>query len=200
MVVFALPANSVVLELFTRAFSPGPGLRRLALVAALSLLAASAAVLWGRLGRPLAAALLAAAIAVPFVLIPTWGAMQNAPALHSGELEQLTGWAKGSTPAGAVFLFADAKRGLEPGIFRAEALRAVYVDWKGGGQANLLPRFAEEWKRRWEAVGGCNVPLKSRETYRSLGIDYVVTGPANRPAGVEPVYRNPRYEVIALKP
>jgi hypothetical protein len=200
MVVFALPANSVVLELFTRAFSPGPGLRRLALVAALSLLATSAAALWGRLGRPLAVALLAAAIAVPFVLIPTWGAMRNAPALHSDELEQLTGWAKGSTPAGAVFLFADAKRGLEPGIFRAEALRAVYVDWKGGGQANLLPRFAEEWKRRWGAVGGCNVPLKSLEAYRSLGIDYLVTGPANRPAGVEPVYRNPRYEVMALKP
>jgi hypothetical protein len=197
-VVFALPANSLVVELFTRAFSPGPGGIRLALVAALAAVAAAAAWGWSRLRRPLAAALLAAALAAPFALIPTWGAMENAPRLHSEELDRLVAWARGSTPAGAVFLFADAQRGLEPGIFRAEALRAVYVDWKGGGQANLLPGFALEWQRRWEAVGRSKPPLKPLADYRGLGIDYLVVRPQNLPRGAEAVYRNAGYEVIDL--
>ena len=60
------------------------------------------------------------------------------------ELAQLSAWARASTPPDAVFLFPDVAHGLDPGIFRAEALRAVYVDWKSGGQANFYAAMARE--------------------------------------------------------
>ena len=49
-----------------------------------------------------------------------------------------------------MFLFPDAGHSLYPGLFRSEALRAVYVDWKSGGQVNYLKDFAGEWYTRWQ--------------------------------------------------
>jgi hypothetical protein len=49
-----------------------------------------------------------------------------------------------------VFLFADRGKSLDSGIFRSEALRAIYVDWKGGGQVNYLPEPGLEWWSRWQ--------------------------------------------------
>jgi hypothetical protein len=71
-----------------------------------------------------------------FFAIPIFGGVVNYPGLHTPALTGLGNWARSSTPLDAVFLFPAAGHGLEPGIFRAEALRAVYVDWKGGGQVN----------------------------------------------------------------
>ena len=56
-----------------------------------------------------------------------------------------------NTPKDAVFQFGDAERRLEPGVFRARAKRALYVDWKAGGQVNFLQPFAMLWAERWEA-------------------------------------------------
>ena len=75
-----------------------------------------------------------------FFLIPTLGGVPPYPHLHTPELEQLSAWARASTPRDAMFLFADAGKRLEPGIFRTEARRAIYVDWKGGGQVNYPGR------------------------------------------------------------
>jgi len=47
----------------------------------------------------------------------------------------------------AVFLFPDAAR-ASPRHIPHEALRAVYVDWKSGGQANYFRDFGDEW---WSA-------------------------------------------------
>jgi len=55
------------------------------------------------------------------------------PPAHT-ELSQLSQWALRNTAADAMFLFPDAKQGLDPGIFRARTLRAVYVDWKVGAR------------------------------------------------------------------
>jgi len=86
------------------------------------------------------------------LLIPGWGGVRNYPQIHSAELDGLSQWARSSTPIEAVFHFPDAGKELYPGIFRARAERAVWVDWKGGGQVNFMAPLAREWSRRWSAL------------------------------------------------
>ncbi|MBL8236361.1 MAG: hypothetical protein JNM66_03005 [Bryobacterales bacterium] len=85
-------------------------------------------------------------------LIPNLGGVRNYPQIHSAELDELSQWARRETPIGAVFHFPDAGKELYPGIFRARAARAVWVDWKGGGQVNFMEPLAREWWRRWSAL------------------------------------------------
>jgi hypothetical protein len=127
-----------------------------------------------------------------FVVIPTWGGVQNYPTVHTRELEALANWARSATPKDSVFAFPDFSKRLEPGVFRSEALRAVYVDWKGGGQVNYLPELGEVWWSRWQ-----DVMLKpvNPAHYRELGISYFVVTPEHRLAGATPVYANPHYLV-----
>ena len=112
---------------------------------------------------------LRATLALPLFLIPGFGKLENYPRLHTPELDELARWAHVSTPKDAVFVFPEAGKGLEPGIFRAKALRAVYVDWKGGSQMNVLKGLGEEWWRRWQAAMAGSLAtahgLASRETY-----------------------------------
>ena len=108
------------------------------------------------------------------------------PDLHTPELAQLVRWARASTPPDTVFLFPDAGHGLSPGIFRAEAQRAVFVDWKGGGQINYRQDFAREWWMRWRMV--MNGPL-SLAQYEALGIRYIVVKPEHRLAQT-PAFEN----------
>jgi hypothetical protein len=140
-------------------------------------------------------AAIAAAALAPFFLIPAWGGMENYPALHTAGLEQLVQWARTSTPKDAVFLFPDAKEDLYPGIFRAEALRAVYVDWKTGGQVNFFRDLGEEWWARWQKTMAAPFNPGSMTSYRGLGIDYVVLQSKHRLAGVTPVFENESYVV-----
>lgn len=132
--------------------------------------------------------------AAAFFVIPVLGGIVNYPSLHTPELEQLSRWARMSTPPDAVFLFPDAGHALDPGIFRAEALRAVYVDWKGGGQVNYSAAFAEQWARRWQLAMGMPIDM---QRYAPLSIDYVVL-PAGRHPGVAPVFENARYVVCPV--
>ncbi|HVP47341.1 MAG TPA: DUF6798 domain-containing protein [Bryobacteraceae bacterium] len=169
-----------------------PSWNRVAVVLILALLTttaiwtAQAASRWSRLGVTIAAA-------APFFLIPLWGGMENYPALHTAELEQLAHWARTSTPKDAVFLFPDAKESLDPGIFRAEALRAVYVDWKAGGQVNFFKELGEEWWSRWQKTMASPFNPAAMASYRSLGIDYVVLLEEHRISGMTPVFENGRY-------
>ena len=110
---------------------------------------------------------------------PLWLALALTPAvagprpriIASPSLTQLSTWAAQNTPKDAVFLFPQAGHSLEPGVFRARALRALYVDWKSGGQANFLPEFGLEWWRRYQDV---MTKPQTLAHYRSLGIDYVI--------------------------
>jgi hypothetical protein len=143
------------------------------------------------------AAMAGAAIA-GFFLLPTVGGMRGYPNLHTPELAELSAWARASTPRDAVFLFADAGRQLQPGIFRSEALRAVYVDWKGGGQVNYLADLGMEWWTRWQRTLAAPFDPHDIGRYRPLGIDYIVLAPRDRlPVGA-PVFENPEYLVYAL--
>jgi hypothetical protein len=149
-------------------------------------LALGAAIAWSGKWAP-AAALSA------FFVIPLAGAV-NYPRLHNESLAELSAWARASTSKDTVFLFADAGRALDPGIFRAEALRAVYVDWKGGGQVNYLNGFGEQWWFRWQQVAGRPVDLPR---YRGLGVGYVVVREQHR-LSQPAVFANQGYSVYSV--
>lgn len=129
-----------------------------------------------------------------FFAAPAIGQIENYPALHTPELAALSRWARGNTPRDSVFLFADAGRSREAGIFRAQALRAVYVDWKGGGQVNYLADFAGQWWNRWQLTLAHRYRPSEIPKYDALGIQYVVLQPRNRmPRPAE--FQNGRYLV-----
>jgi uncharacterized protein DUF6798 len=155
-------------------------------------LATTTAAVWRGSPRWAPAAALAGMLAIPML-----AGVVNYPRLHTPALAELSGWAQRSTPKDAVFLFPDIGRGLEPGVFRSEALRAVYVDWKGGGQVNYLRDFAGEWWTRWQAVmQGFHESDLAR--YKALGIRYIVLRKA-RLAGA-PLFQNAEwavYDVLA---
>ena len=134
-----------------------------------------------------------------FFLVPTLGGVSTHPRLHTPELAQLSSWARASTSRDAVFLFADAGRQLQPGIFRSEALRAVYVDWKGGGQVNYLTDLGEQWWSRWQRVLAAPFNPQNVAYYHALGIDYVVLSPRNRLPDRAPVFGDAGYLVYALQ-
>ncbi|HLN03542.1 MAG TPA: DUF6798 domain-containing protein [Bryobacteraceae bacterium] len=184
-----LPPTNTVIE--------WPSWNRVGVVLVLALLTVAAiralqlSARWGRL-----AAL--AAILTPLFLIPNWGKVENYPALHTPELEQLSRWARTSTPRDAVFLFADAGRDLAPGIFRGEAVRAIYVDWKSGGQVNFFKDLGEEWWSRWQQTLAQPFDPRDVARYRALGIDYIVVNPKNRLPAATPTFEDARYVVYKL--
>jgi hypothetical protein len=185
VVAFALPVNGLLWELF----STPDGLKWLAiaLLGAALLLATR----WPRLAAP---------VALAFCLIPPYVAhVRNYPELRTPELRELAGWAARSTPRDAVFVFSSVGHGLEPGIFRAQSGRALYVDWKSGGQSNLLPVYAHEWWQRWQAINESKPPVAPLETYTRLGIDYLVVPSKESPAGAQPAYSNPVWAVYSLR-
>jgi hypothetical protein len=186
---FLVPVNANVVW--------APSWNRALVVALLAAAASGAAWAEARKLRWSAAALVGVTVAA-FFLIPALGAVSTHPRLDSPELAQLSRWARAATPRDAVFLFADAGKGLQPGVFRATAERAIYVDWKGGGQVNYLTELGAEWWSRWRQV--MSSPFNSAELprYRELGIDYVVLSPANRLPGRAPAFENARYMVYSL--
>ncbi|HLK67672.1 MAG TPA: DUF6798 domain-containing protein [Bryobacteraceae bacterium] len=140
---------------------------------------------------------LAVAIAA-FFAIPSVGGVVNYPRLHTPELAQLSEWARNSTSPDAVFLFPDAGHGLSPGIFRSEALRAVYVDWKGGGQVNYLRDFGEQWWFRWQLTMANGFRPDDLLKYAGLGVRYIVLKPPHRLPRT-PLFENPQYLVYEAR-
>lgn len=132
----------------------------------------------------------AAAVAA-FFAIPSIGNVVNYPRLHTAELADLSQWASIHTPRDAVFAFPDAGHLVYPGIFRAEAGRAVYVDWKGGGQVNFSHEFAEEWWLRWQ------LQQRTPEALGAVGVDYVVWQEPHPGAAAE--FANAAYTVYRLR-
>lgn len=137
-----------------------------------------------------------AAIAA-FLAMPILGGVKNYPSLHTPELAQLSQWARANTARDAVFLFPDAGRALEPGIFRAEALRALYADWKGGGQIAYLRDFGPDWWFRWQQTVGAGYHTTDFARYQALGIGYVVLAHPDSAAGPA-VFQNGSFVVYRI--
>jgi hypothetical protein len=121
-------------------------------------------------------AMLVLAAVIPFLAIPASKVVENYPRLETADLRALADWARASTPQPALFLFPDSGTSLDPGIFRARALRGLYVDWKSGGQVNYFPEFAREWWTRWVNVGSgrWDVSPEDLPKLAAMGVDYVV--------------------------
>jgi hypothetical protein len=162
------------------------------------------ALLFGTLALQLVAACLAmtakrrweAALWLALAIAPSIPELLNRyPRLHTPELEQLSQWARFHSSKDAVFVFPDSGRSLAPGIFRSEALRAVYVDWKGGGQVNYLREFGEDWWFRWQQTVGRGFKPADMGRYSALGIQYVVLP---KPMGDGWVFQNASYVVYAV--
>jgi hypothetical protein len=174
-----------------------PVWHRVLAAALLAVVASLAAFAEARKFRWSAAGLAGAAMA-GFLVAATVGGASVYPRLHTPELTQLSAWARASTPRDAVFLFADAGRQLQPGIFRSEALRAIYVDWKGGGQVNYLAGLGEQWWTRWQQAMAAPFDPRNVTRYGALGIDYIVLSPRNRLPDRAPVFEDAGYLVYAL--
>lgn len=187
--VFLIPAMAPLLAWPTLRVASVAGGLTLATVGALALL---------RQSRGLGAAAVAAVALCATWAYPALGQVQNYRRLETPALTSLADWARRSTPADAVFLFPAAEhRSGDPGVFRARALRAVYVDWKGGGQVNYLPVLADEWWRRWQAVSQHPPSEAQFGLYKTWGVDYVVTRAAM--PGAPAIFSNPGYWVYAVR-
>jgi hypothetical protein len=108
-------------------------------------------------------------------------------------LEDLARFARAQTPKDAVFLFGDAGSSPDPSIFRAESERAVYVDWKSGGQMNFSEPLAREWWQRWQNTNDLRFDPSEVSRLTGMGIDYLVLSPAHRLADRQPVYENSQF-------
>lgn len=185
--VFAIPTQ-------TRLFDAWPREH----VEIVAVLAAGSAILLTLAGIKGAGAGAAVVILAACCLIPVWGKVVNYPQIRTPELYEVISFAQSSTPKDAVFLFPEAGHGLQPGVFRAESIRAVYVDWKAGGQVNYYKSLAQEWWRRWQATLARPFQPSDMARYESLGIDYVVLDASDRVESTPLVFRNSRYAVYAL--
>jgi hypothetical protein len=176
VVAYLIPVNTNTVQL--------PPANRVAVVLALTGLALLGLRHWS---------LTAVAAVAAFFVIPLCGKVINYTPLHNAALAELSQWARASTPKSAVFLFPDANRELYPGVFRAEALRSVYVDWKAGGQVNYFKDFGEQWWSRWQEVMAKPFDPANCARYAALGIDYIIVKPDHKLTGRTPAFENSRY-------
>ena len=107
--------------------------------------------------------------------------------LETGDLIALESFAREHTPKDAMFAFPHAGKALYPGIFRARALRSVYVDWKAGGQVNYYKSLATEWWNRWQNP----VPPE--------GLDYLILKKPDALPESVPIYENGSYAVYRAR-
>lgn len=198
VLAFAIPIHTRLTELLLPDLSEPLIRRRLLLAVAFSggaVVAAWAASV-GRKWAPAGVVLVALA---PFWLIPSYGNVVTYREVRTPELLELCDWARQETAKDAMFLFPNAGRSLEPGIFRATALRAVYVDWKAGGQVNFFPKLGFEWWERWQQTMARPFRSEKLPLFASLGIDFIVLPAKNRLKEGAPVYSNAGFVVYALR-
>ena len=198
LVVYAIPMQSEILPLLLPDLrSAQIAVRWLVLLgsAGLAVLSVSSALKPGWVG----VALVFSALLAPIALNPTIARVVNYPDLHHAEIYELSAWAQTRTPKHSVFLFAGFGKDLDAGIFRARALRNIYVDWKGGGQVNMLREFAEEWWKRWTATLEKEFTPQRIPQLAGLGIDYIVLRPSQKVQGYTPAYENSRFVVYLIR-
>jgi len=146
----------------------------------------------------LASALLASFAIVPFFALPYLAQVRNYPRQNRAALDDLASFASAGTPKDSVFLFGDAGSSADPSIFRAESLRAVYVDWKAGGQINFSEPLGMEWWRRWQSTNALRFNPLEIGRLSGLGIDYLVLSISHALPDRQPAYQNSQFAVYKL--
>jgi hypothetical protein len=137
--------------------------------------------------------LLAAVAIAPSFILPRLAHVRNYPSPNLSGLEDLAQFARAQTPKDAVFLFGDAGSTPEPSIFRAGSQRAVYVDWKSGGQMNFSEPLAREWWQRWQNTNALHFDPTEVSRLAGLGIDYLVLSPTHHLTDRQPEYENSQF-------
>ena len=127
-------------------------------------------------------------------LIPASG-VSNYPKIDQRPINEVAAWAVHDTWGGSMFLFPDAGHDLAPGMFRARSMRALWVDWKSGGQVNYFRSFGEEWWSRWEQTMDGPFTIERLRGMLDLPVDYYVLKREHRLAPVRPVFQNRVYVV-----
>ena len=132
----------------------------------------------------------ALSLAVPIVVMLWAGALSGAHRqnIRASPVAEISDWAGQNTWGGSMFLFPDAGRAGYPGMFRAMAKRAVWVDWTTGEQAAYFDSFADEWWRRWHDTMEGGFSTERLRSMLSLPIDYYVLKRADALADVRPVF------------
>lgn len=118
------------------------------------------------------------------------------PKIHHAELDDVSRWAREHTPKNAMFQLPEFPRSLISGVFRVRAQRALFVDWKVGGQVNYSRDLSFEWWRRMQIADDKKKPLAS---WRDEGVDYLVLNAATPFDGHQALYRNAKYAVYSLR-
>jgi hypothetical protein len=108
---------------------------------------------------------------------------------------QLAEWAERSTWGSSMFLFPDGGRSLYPGMFRAAARRAVWVDWESGLQMRYFESVADEWWDRWRQTMEPGFSPQRLQPMLSLPVDYYVLKRAHQLAAAKPVFANDNFVV-----
>lgn len=163
-------------------------------VPSLALLALLVLWLWQR-SRAVAAVLLVLLAVAPFVIHrEVLNTNAFATDARNPLVQALAEWASTNTAQDAVFAFPGFGRSSQPGVFRSKALRAVYTDWKSGGQVNFSMEFAKIWWTRWNAVMvETEFTLAQAPLLHSLGIDYLVLLPEQDPGVGNALFRNDKF-------
>lgn len=188
-----LAAASAWLRPFGITLWAAPLRRELCVALLLAALLAGAAGLHFRSRLGAVAAVLAVGSA--FFIVPGRAQFRWSGEPPNRDLAVLSDWARGSTDRNAVFLFPDSPASsIDPGVFRARAERALYTDWKSGGQINFFRDFAHLWGERWRQALAEPFHPEQLGRLRQAGVDYVVlrsseAGPALPLAFTSGVYR-----------
>jgi len=109
------------------------------------------------------------------------------------QIREVADWARRTSAVDAVFSFPDAERDKFPGVFRYYANRAVYVDWKSGGQINFSRSFAMEWWERWDDI----VRKSSVQNLAAKGVDFFITREPQSNLGSKLVHENKEFWVYS---
>jgi hypothetical protein len=133
--------------------------------------------------------------ALAIFALPGIARIETFPVLDQKPVAELASWARDKTWGSSMFLFPDAGHEPFPGIFRALSERALYVDWKSGGQVNYFESFADEWYPRFEQTMDGKFTAARLEDMLSLPIDYYVLCRKHALIGVKPVFENSVYVV-----
>ena len=120
----------------------------------------------------------------------------NYTPLENADLTAAARWTRENTAKDAMFLLPELARSGESGIFRVRAQRALFVDWKIGGQVNYSRELSFEWWRRMQLVDD---KKRTFESWRSEGVDYVVLKAPTPFASGSEVFRNARYAIYKIR-
>lgn len=194
-VAFAIPAQADTSQLIFGDLREAAMAARFGSVLVLAMIASFAA-----RDELISKPLLAAALVLPFWIYTGPAGVRNYRNQDQPEVREMAEWARDNTPKDAVFLCPDAGQELYPGFFRVYSQRSLYVDWKGGGQVNLLRGLGLDWWERWQKAGEGKFKPDSVEALRSAGVDYLILKKAARLEGVQPVRESSNYAVYRISP